>query len=224
MSQSEKCLEKTVVINEPKFLCSIQSFHKQEDLLDNHSATSQINVFVTLCPHFQIFCLYVKVCTDPLEITDWMCAEVSFSASNSVESFTSSLMEHIYFNTKEVGIGWVWHYTVRKQSTLFTRQSGNGRGGGGLKYIPKLQRVEMKPCGLGERVAMCSLMFLTFYGWCSFDNLCFVLVYSVISTPGALGCYEFRILVHSHIVFIFGIPGCISTCSHTFKDHKISGA
>jgi len=165
MSQSEKCLEKTVVINEPKFLCSIQSFHKQEDLLDNHSATSQINVFVTLCPHFQIFCLYVKVCTDPLEITDWMCAEVSFSASNSVESFTSSLMEHIYFNTKEVGIGWVWHYTVRKQSTLFTRQSGNGRGGGGLKFLLKLKRGERSLGGRGERGAGVFLFFWGEGGW-----------------------------------------------------------
>lgn len=150
-----------------------------------------------------------------------MCVEVNFSASNSVESFTSSLMEHINFNTKEVGIGRVCHYAVRKQSTLFTKQSENG---GVLKYMPNLQRIEMKPCGLGERVAVCSLMFLTFYGCCSFDSLCFVRVYSVILIPGALGCYEFRILVHSHIVFIFGTPGCISTCSHAFKDHKISGA
>jgi len=49
-------------------------------------------------------------------------------------------------------------------------------------------------------------------------------VYSLISTPGALGCYEFTILVHSHIVFMFGAQGCISTCSHAFKDHKISRA
>jgi hypothetical protein len=37
-------------------------------------------------------------------------------------------------------------------------------GGGRLNYMPNLQRIEMKPCGLGERVAICSLMFLTFYG------------------------------------------------------------
>jgi len=50
-----KMFGKTVVINEPKLLCSIQSFRKQYDLLDNQPATSQIDVFVTLCPNFQIF-------------------------------------------------------------------------------------------------------------------------------------------------------------------------
>jgi len=55
-----------------------------------------------------------------------MYAEVRFSASKSVGNFTSSRIEHVHFNTKVFGIGWVWHYTVRKQSTLFTRQSWNG--------------------------------------------------------------------------------------------------
>jgi len=88
--------------------------------------------------------------------------------------------------------------------------------------MPNLQPIEMKPCGLREGVAICSLMFLTYCGWCSFDNLCFVRVYSVISTPGALVFYKFRILVLSHIVIMFGAPGCIFTCNHAFKDHKIS--
>jgi hypothetical protein len=147
-----------------------------------------------------------------------MCVEVSFSASKSVERFASTLTKHVHFNTKEVGIGWVWHYTLRMQSSLFTRQSLNGRI---LKYIRNLQRIEMKPYGLGQRVAFCSLMFLTFNGRSSFDNLCLVPVYSVISAPGALGCYEFWILVHSRTVFKSGAPGFISTCSHPFKDHKI---
>jgi hypothetical protein len=94
----------------------------------------------------------------------------------------------------------------------------------GFKVKPNLQHNKIKHCRLGERAAICSFMFLAFYGRWSFENICCLRVYSVISTPGALYCYEFRILVHSRIVFMFGAPCCISTCSHAFKDHKISWA
>jgi len=39
--------------------------------------------------------------------------------------------------------------------------------------MPNLQHIKMKPCGLGERAAICSFMFLAFYGRCSFEKFCF---------------------------------------------------
>jgi hypothetical protein len=37
-------------------------------------------------------------------------------------------------------------------------------GGGVVKYTPNLHLIEMKPCGLGERVAICSLTSLLSMG------------------------------------------------------------
>jgi len=52
----------------------------------------------------------------------------------------------------------------RKKAVYFVYETVLKWEGAGLKYMPNLQRIEMKSFGLGERAAIFSLMFLTFCG------------------------------------------------------------